>query len=310
MVIAWQKAVTDTPIGRLPVVDQGALVGMVTREDLLKELGRLTDPLTDLPWSVTLRQKAADLLKAGREISVLFIDLDDFAFVNKLYGHVVGDRIIKSVAALLREKIDPESDVICRYAGDEFAIVTTRTVDSAMALALVLREAIAATEVPGAPLGAVSAAIGIGGGKRSIERHDIHHDATVDDLLTIASRASTMAKRTEARILHKWDPFTYKLLDIGQSGDAATRLALHDREVCWERSKPKGSTLLFKFAAMPSARFHEGDRRTVECCLRAENRQLPCGTECNDGYNRPDSVTITNSGQFLPLQANYRCQGR
>jgi len=72
-------------VGRLPIVQDGALVGIVTRGDLLKELGRLTDPLTDLPWSGTLRQQAADLLKAGREISVVFMDLDDFGLANKLF---------------------------------------------------------------------------------------------------------------------------------------------------------------------------------------------------------------------------------
>lgn len=189
-------------IGRLPVVERGALVGIVTRGDLLKELGRLTDPMTDLPWSGTLRQEAADLLKAGREISVLFLDLDDFGIVNKLYGHVVGDRVIRAVAALVRANTDPETDVICRYAGDEFAIVTTRTVDGAMTLAQQLRQGVVSLDVSGAPPGAVSASIGVAGGKRSVERHNIHYDATVDDLITMASRASTMAKRTEQRILH------------------------------------------------------------------------------------------------------------
>src|SRR5256712_7616766 len=210
-------------IGPLPLLDHGALVGIVTRGDLLKELGRLTDPMTDLPWSGTLRQEAADLLKAGREVSVLFIDLDDFGIVNKLYGHVVGDRVIKAVASLLREKTDPESDVICRYAGDEFAIVTTRTVDAATALALLLREVIVATEVAGAPPGAVSAAIGIAGGKRSIERHDIHYDATVDDLITMASRASTMAKRTESRILHSSQTPTASRAEAGGEDRVAIR---------------------------------------------------------------------------------------
>ena len=89
----------------------------------------------------------------------------------------------------------------------------------------------------------------------------------------------------------KWDISTYKLLDIGQSREAADRLASHDREECWEQNKPAGSTLLFKFAAMPSKDYDETNRRIVECCLRASHRPLPCGTECNQEYNRDDSLT-------------------
>jgi hypothetical protein len=105
----------------------------------------------------------------------------------------------------------------------------------------------------------------------------------------------------------KWDTGTYKLLDIGQSGDAATRLADHDREDCWKCNKPADSTLLFKFAPMPSDKYDETDRRIVECCLRAHNRPVPCGTECNEGYNRTDSAAITNTGKYSPLQEKYTC---
>ncbi|HET6948095.1 MAG TPA: GGDEF domain-containing protein [bacterium] len=188
-------------IGRLPVAEDGTLVGIITRADLLHELGKLTDPLTDLPWSGSLRQHGADLLKLGREIAVVFIDLDDFGIVNKLYGHVVGDNIIKAVAALLLEHTRPETDFLCRYGGDEFAIVTTRDIDSVEELATALRQAIVGITVPGAPSGAISGSIGIAGGKRVQERADMHHEATVDDLITMASRASTLAKRTEHHIL-------------------------------------------------------------------------------------------------------------
>jgi len=105
-----------------------------------------------------------------------------------------------------------------------------------------------------------------------------------------------------------YNPSTYILLDIGQSGEAADRLASHDREDCWERNKPTGSTLLFKFAAMPSSQFDETDRRIVECCLRFHNRPLPCGTECNQAYDRPDSVSIANKGQLKPLSESYTCR--
>jgi len=188
-------------VGRLAVVEGDTLVGVVTRADLLRELGKLTDPLTDLPWSGSLRQHGADLLKDGREIAVIFIDLDDFGIVNKLYGHVVGDNIIKAVAALLLARTDPDTDFLCRYGGDEFAIVTTRDIAAAAELATALRQAIVGVAVPGAAPGAISGSIGIAGGKRVQERQDVHHEATVDDLITMASRASTMAKRTERHIL-------------------------------------------------------------------------------------------------------------
>jgi len=105
----------------------------------------------------------------------------------------------------------------------------------------------------------------------------------------------------------KWDISTYRLLDIGQSGEAADRLASHDREECWERNKPAGSTFLFKFAVMPSKDYDETDRRIAECCLRASHRPLPCGTECNQGYTRDDSVSIANTGQYKPLRERYTC---
>jgi hypothetical protein len=38
----------------------------------------------------------------------------------------------------------------------------------------------------------------------------------------------------------KYDPSTYKLLDIGQSREVADRLASHDREDCWKRNKIRG----------------------------------------------------------------------
>jgi len=105
----------------------------------------------------------------------------------------------------------------------------------------------------------------------------------------------------------KWDTSTCKLLDIGQSGEAANRISSHDREECWKRNKPAGCTLLFKIAAMLSSDYDETDRRIVECCLRASHCPLPCGTECNQGYNRDDSVNITNTGQYNPLRERYAC---
>src|SRR3990172_3549147 len=122
-------------VNQLPVIEHGRLIGLVTRLDILHELGKLTDPLTGLPWPGTLRQRAAELLQQGQEIVILFIDLDRFRLVNKRFGHVVGDRLITAVAAHLLHATDTAQDLLCRYRPDTFLLVTTRGAEQAEALA-------------------------------------------------------------------------------------------------------------------------------------------------------------------------------
>ncbi len=182
-------------VGLLPVVDGGRVVGLITIEGILRELGLPVDPLTELPWSAALRQRAVEYLKGGREIAILFLDLDNFGQANKQFGHVAGDRWIKAVADTLRAAIDPSGDLLCRYGGDEFAILTTRRRDEAEALGQRTLEAVSALRLSG-PMAefVLTASLGFAGGKRTTERQDVHFEATVDDLITLASRQSTQAK--------------------------------------------------------------------------------------------------------------------
>jgi diguanylate cyclase (GGDEF)-like protein len=189
-------------ISQLPVVDDGRLVGMVTLEDVLRELGRPLDPLTDLPWATALRERAEQLLADGHEIALIFVDLDNFGLVNKQFGHVMGDQLIKAVAGAVAGIVDPQQDLLCRYGGDEFAILTTRPRDEAEAVAGQAIEAVAAVRMPnGQNAVALSASVGIAGGKRATERQDVHFAATIDDLITMASLQSTQAKIEKARQL-------------------------------------------------------------------------------------------------------------
>ena len=54
--------------------------------------------------------------------SLLFIDLDDFKIFNDLYGHDFGDKVLQKVADILRATVC-EHSVICRYGGDEYAVL-------------------------------------------------------------------------------------------------------------------------------------------------------------------------------------------
>ncbi|MFT5728251.1 MAG: diguanylate cyclase (GGDEF)-like protein/PAS domain S-box-containing protein [Desulforhopalus sp.] len=83
------------------------------------------DPLTTLPnrrlfhdlLLQNLRQADRNIQKVG----VLFLDMDNFKSINDLYGHNAGDELLKEVANTLQTCLR-ESDLICRWGGDEFVI--------------------------------------------------------------------------------------------------------------------------------------------------------------------------------------------
>ncbi len=183
----------------LPVVDGDRLVGQISLVAILRAQGQQTDPLTGLPWATALRAWAAAALARGHEIAVLFIDLDNFGAVNKTLGHVVGDDILRSMAHLLASLVDVSTDVLCRYGGDEFAIATTRREDEARALSGRIEETVVLPIEIGGEQRYITCSVGFAGGRRVEGRPPAHVAATVEDLLTLASRASTAAKEATER---------------------------------------------------------------------------------------------------------------
>jgi len=59
-------------------------------------------------------------------LSLLFIDIDNFKQVNDTYGHIAGDECIKKVAQGIYSMCRA-TDMLFRYAGDEFVIILTKT---------------------------------------------------------------------------------------------------------------------------------------------------------------------------------------
>jgi len=177
----------------LLVMDGPRLAGIISHGDLMPELGKTFDPLTGLAWADQFREWAMSALKGGHEISIIFFDLDKYGQFNKKWGHVVGDNVIKSVAEVIKNGTNSDSDFVCRYAGDEFAIVSTRNADEAQELAHFLKEGISRIKIQDVPE-SVSVSYGIFGGRRTKEREDIHYAATIDDLITRASKNCTLNK--------------------------------------------------------------------------------------------------------------------
>ncbi|HKX19340.1 MAG TPA: diguanylate cyclase [bacterium] len=181
----------------LPVVREGTAVGYVAATAVLRKQGQQNDPLTGLPASTALRAWAMAALDHGHEISMLFIDLDNFGAVNKLLGHVTGDDLLRAVARLAASLVDNRTDLLSRYGGDEFVVATTRDAAAAGRLRDHLQTAIALPVAVADSTLIVTASIGLAGGRRAENRERTHVAATVDDLLTLASRASTLLKEAK-----------------------------------------------------------------------------------------------------------------
>lgn len=86
----------------------------------------LHDALTGLPNRSLLRDRFEQALalcdRQQKQCALLFIDLDDFKRINDDFGHVVGDKVLRDVAARLNATIR-STDTVCRYGGDEFVVL-------------------------------------------------------------------------------------------------------------------------------------------------------------------------------------------
>lgn len=101
----------------------------------------------------------------GSHFSFLFFDVDHFKKFNDTHGHPAGDRVLKQVAALMREFFSEKTDVIARYGGEEFVVLIKDTVgQDAFQRAEVFRSAIERDHFEGEetqPLGKLTISIGV-----------------------------------------------------------------------------------------------------------------------------------------------------
>jgi len=121
-------------------------------EQIQQELAAIsvTDALTRLHnrrfFTERFEQEVLRMQQLGSGLSLMLIDVDHFKRINDSYGHLAGDECLQQVAMRLKAQLKRPSDVLCRYGGEEFAVLLPDTpLPGALAFAHAIREAVAAT---------------------------------------------------------------------------------------------------------------------------------------------------------------------
>lgn len=157
--------------------------------DRVRHLANI-DGLTGIFNRRYFEKQIADELERSRrydtELTVMMVDIDHFKRLNDEFGHLLGDEVLRQVSSIFSQQLR-KNDVVCRYGGEEFAILLPQTsCQQAMAVAEKLRRVVEAWQFPGVPR-----PVTISAGIASCPAHG----STRDDVVKAADAALYTAKQ-------------------------------------------------------------------------------------------------------------------
>jgi len=154
----------------------------------------ITDALTGVRnrrfFAERLDEELLRVRQLRESLSLILVDVDHFKRINDNFGHIAGDECLQQVAALMQAQLKRPSDVICRFGGEEFAILLPQTpLPGALGFANAFRTAVCAQPLrcAGTPIN-VSISIGL-------VVLDDAQASTAEALLDRADRALYQAKQ-------------------------------------------------------------------------------------------------------------------
>jgi diguanylate cyclase (GGDEF)-like protein/PAS domain S-box-containing protein len=180
-------------IGTVKDITRRRLVESKLRETLEKvELLSITDELTGLfnrrHALAVAEAEVARSHRYGHYLSVIMLDIDHFKEINDSHGHLIGDRMLKEVAAMLTRELR-EIDTVARYGGDEFIIILPHTeLEQARSIAERIRERAAMIEFKTDNDSLIRATLSLGITQMSSKKE------TLTDIIRRADQAMLSAK--------------------------------------------------------------------------------------------------------------------
>jgi len=95
------------------------------------------------------------------EFSLIFFDIDHFKSVNDTYGHLIGDKVLKTVVQVVSDTLRDE-DIICRYGGEEFLLIMDAHEKAAKHVCERIRKKVEETIIDTETMGKMSVTISLG----------------------------------------------------------------------------------------------------------------------------------------------------
>jgi diguanylate cyclase (GGDEF)-like protein len=166
-------------------------IKLKSESDYFKELA-LTDALTKAYNKNYFNDRLSTMInlafRYNNTFSLILFDIDHFKKINDTYGHIKGDHVLKTLASLVASNLRT-SDILCRWGGEEFAIIFPHTdIVNTINAAEKLRTIIANTQM--------------------IQNHPVTCSFGVTEL---------QAQDTNESILHRADEALYKAKQTGRN---------------------------------------------------------------------------------------------
>src|SRR5216684_1844888 len=123
----------------------------VERVKQLAYLDGLTGIFNRRFFEVRIEEEVERARRFDSGMAVIMVDIDQFKRLNDEFGHLLGDEVLRQVSSLFYQQLR-KIDVVCRYGGEEFAILLSQTsLQHAMSVAEKLRRLVETWQFPGVP---------------------------------------------------------------------------------------------------------------------------------------------------------------
>jgi diguanylate cyclase (GGDEF)-like protein len=187
-----------------------------------------------------LEQEVKRVRRYDQGMSLLMIDVDDFKWFNDKNGHLSGNQALRKLGALLRASVR-EVDVVCRYGGEEFAVILPATLKGgALTVAEKMRRRVESARVVGGarqPKGRLTVSIGVA----TLPTDANQMGPLIERADSALYRAKSMGKnRVEA---YSEDRREFERFDASLDGKL---LAFDDRPIAFETLNVSQGGMLFR----------------------------------------------------------------